>query len=497
MLKKSSKWEFLGLLTFLICLTLLFTNGFSERIFAQDTGTDVYQDITPIGDVLSEIMKSYYKEPDVNEVVEGALKGMMNSLDRNSSYISPDLFEELTEETQGEFDGIGVHITLDDNDNLTVLQPVADAPAAEAGIMTGDFITAIDGVPTKGMSILDAAKRIKGPRNTIVHLSIYREGKNGEDGQKLEFDVKRGKIPLESIREARVLDGGIGYIRISDFKKNTAREIKKEMARLADEGMKSLVLDLRWNPGGLLTASQDVSELFLPRGNLVTYTKGRETGDATDNLRLETRRTPVLPLDFPMVLIVNGSTASSSEIVTGALQYYKRAIVIGEQTYGKGSVQTIIQLAQPKGSALRLTTALYYTPAGVTIHNMGIRPDIEVAMDEKDSVALFMQMYRSYAEGPDMRDHQDHGSITGDEVTEETVEDIQLAKAVEILQEEGSFQSLVDKYHKDTRITQVAAPENGGPPRRDIEADIPYDDGGNGEDEPSTPESEMGPELTE
>ena len=226
--------------------------------------------------------------------------------------------------------------------------------------------------------------------------------------------------------------------------------------------MKSLVLDLRWNPGGLLSASKEVCELFLPKNTLVTYTKGRSAGgkNQTDDLSLYTERTPVVPADFPVVILVNEYTASSSEIVTGAMQYWQRAIITGQKSYGKGSVQTVIPLRRPTGAALRLTTALYYTPAKVTIDNEGIKPDVEVTMDKKTEALLYRQLSKSLTEEPGKKNSQNHGPVTGNPATDGAIDDIQLKRAIEILKEDPVFDHLVAKYHKDTHETQTAAAEN-------------------------------------
>lgn len=461
---RNTRSQFVGLLCFLLFLGLLLSNGFVNRIFAQQTDVDVFTQIEPIGNVLDEILKSYVYEPDLNEVVEGGLKGMMNSLDEHSSYISPEIYKELTDETQGEFDGIGVTIQLDENGNIMVFQPIEGSPAAKAGVHANDRIIRIDDVSTKGMSLAEAAQLIKGPRGTVVKLTVLRPAvEEGADNEIIEIDIKRGKIPLESIVEARVLDEGIGYVRLSDFKRTTQEELRKCLKELDEQGMKSLVLDLRWNPGGLLDASVDVCSLFLEPNTLVTYTKERdlETGELKEDMMLYTKGGPAEPMSFPLVILVNQFTASSSEIVTGALQFYKRAIIVGHRTFGKGSVQTIIPLRRPAGSALRLTTALYYTPAEVTIHKQGILPDVEVEMTEAHQRNLLDQMRESFMEDPNLRrGGQNHGSVTGGEVTEDTVEDLQLKRAVEILKEDPVFENLVKKYHRDTKETQVAAADS-------------------------------------
>jgi len=461
---RNTRSQFVGLLCFLVFLGLLLSNGFINRIFAQQADVDVFTQIEPIGNVLDEILKSYVYEPDLNTVVEGGLKGMMNALDEHSSYISPEIYKDLTDETQGEFDGIGVTIQLDENGNIMVFQPIEGSPAAKAGVYPNDRIIRIDGVSTKGMSLAEAAQLIKGPRGTVVKLTLLRPAtEEGVDNEVLEIDIKRGKIPIESIVEARVLENGIGYVRLSDFKRTSQEELNKCLKDLDDQGMKSLILDLRWNPGGLLDASVDVCSLFLESNTLVTYTKERdlETGELKEDMMLYTKGGPAEPMSFPLIVLVNQFTASSSEIVTGALQFYKRALIIGQRTFGKGSVQTIIPLRRPVGSALRLTTALYYTPAEVTIHKQGILPDVDVEMAEGHQRKLLDQMRESFIEDPSLRrGGQNHGSVTGNAATEESVEDTQLVRAVEILKEDPVFENLVEKYHRDTKETQVAAAED-------------------------------------
>jgi len=505
MQKRHTTFEFIALLLFLVFGALVLTNGFVARIFAQDK-VDVFAQITPVGDVLDKIMDEYVKEPDINKVVEGAIIGMMNSLDRHSSYISAEALKEMKEDTKGEFEGIGVSIRFDDDNNIVVFQPIADSPAAKAGVQAGDLIVKIDGVVTTGMALEDAAKRIRGQRDTMVNITLYRRHE-GAAPEILELSIKRGNIPLDSIKEARLLKDGVGYIRVSDFKDTTARDLGKNIKQLCKDGMKSLVLDLRWNPGGLLTASKDACEVFLPKNTLVTYTQGRKgaKNSSTEDMKLFTDREPLLPKEFPVIVLVNEQSASSSEIVTGALQFWSRAIIVGQKTYGKGSVQTIIPLDNPEGSALRLTTALYYTPAEVTIDSMGILPDVEVKMPPKEQVALFKQMYESYKDDAGKVNQQNHGAVTGnepkegaveapqskqavtgdepkeeivhtgtvddplkggtkvhlvtgDEPKEGMVEDVQLKRAVEILTEDPVFDKLLAKYHKDTHETQVAAP---------------------------------------
>jgi carboxyl-terminal processing protease len=461
--KRNSKSEFISLLGFLLTALLLLTNGFAARISAEEKTVDVYREIEPIGVVLDTILREYVREVDMPKVVQGALIGMMGSLDRNSSFITAEDLEAMREDTKGEFEGIGVSIQPDADGNIIVFHPLPGSPAAEAGIRPFDQIVAIDGKSTKGMTTADAANLIKGPKGTSVDLTIHRKNKNAPPDvqpEVLNFKVNRAKVPLESIKEAVLLKNGIGYVRVSDFKDNTGRDLAKRLQDLLGQGMKAFVLDLRWNPGGLLTASKDTCELFLPKGSLVTYTKGRSSVDGAANkedLRLKTEKGPVLPEGLPVVILVNRNTASSAEIVTGSLQFHERALVLGEKTFGKGSVQTIIPMKTPPNTALRLTTALYYTPADVTIDHQGILPDIELPMTQEQEESLAKQMFESFKENPDNQYHQNHGSMSEYPVTDKTVEDVQLKKAVEVLGEDGVWANLVKKYHRDVRETQMTA----------------------------------------
>ncbi len=461
--KRNSKSQFLALLCFMVAGVAILTNGFLGRVLAEKDKVDIYPKLEPIAQVLDTIMREYYTEPDVDDVVVGALKGMMVSLDKHSAFITPDALEALKEDTEGQFDGIGVSIRQDDDGRIVVFQPLPDSPAAKAGVRAFDVIVAIDDVSTLDMDLAEAADLIRGPRGTTVKITVER-GHIDENAEieTIEFEIERGKIPLESAKETRLLEGDIGYIRISDFKKHTVDELAEHINELLDKGMTSLILDLRWNVGGLLTASIEVSDLFLPKNMLVTYTEGRpdKQGRPTENMKLYTEKQPIVPEGFPLIVLVNEQTASSAEIVIGALQYWSRAIILGQNTYGKGSVQTIIPLSRPRNSALRLTTALYYTPAHITIHNQGIKPDVEVEMDLKHQADLWQQMYDSYKDDPSLINEQNHGTVTGNETTEETVEDLQLQKAAEILRQTTVFDQLIEKYHKDTSITQVAAGES-------------------------------------
>ena len=477
---RKSRTQFVSLLLFLAVLVFLLTNGFRARIFAQDAEEDVFRKIQPIGIVLQEIQSNYVLRPNMDEMVEGAITGMMNSLDEHSSYISARDFQRLIEDTSGQFEGIGVKIFLDEDKNIVIQQPIPGTPAAKAGVMAGDLIYKIDGLLTKGMALDEAANKIRGPRGTPVTLSLVRRLEiNGElEADVLEVEIKRGAIPVESIDEARVFENGVGYMRISDFKERTAQEMADKIKGFEKEGLKALIVDLRWNPGGLLDPAREVCELFLPENTLVTYTKtrNRDGEGLAEDRRYYTQRPPVVPLNMPLIVMVNGLTASSSEIVTGALQFHERAIVVGSKSFGKGSVQTLIQLPNPPGAALRLTTALYYTPAEVSIHHQGILPDVNVPVTFTESRLLQQQLLMSDRDSTDGTQNHGLNGNAGAEAAEDAakepaassalsllgkeIEDVQLRRALDIIEEDGVFANLVAKYHKDPTLTQVAASED-------------------------------------
>lgn len=471
MIQLRTKTEFMALVGFMVCAVLVLTNGFSGRIFAESDDENIYTQIEPIGEVLAEILDNYVYTPDMDKAVEGALMGIMSSLDRNSSYIPPASYQSMREDTEGSFEGIGVQIRFDEeSQSVWVYHAIPGAPAMKSGIRSKDYIVAVDGVETSAdydeefpMKTLEQiTKRIKGPRGTSVDITVSREPKTGGERERHTFTVRRGRIPLNSISEARLLDNGIGYLRITDFKKNTADDVEKHVKEMAEDHLSALIIDLRWNPGGLLSSSKELCELFLPKGSLVTFTRGREQADGRylDDMKLYTQKHPIIPESVPIIVLVGSSSASSSEIVTGAMQFYKRALIVGEKTYGKGSVQTVIGLTNPQGSALRLTTALYYTPADVTIDQVGILPDVVVEMTIDEQRSLREQMALSMQADESLMNLQNHGLATGNtegEEENELVNDVVLNRAIELLREKPNFDSLIEEYHRDVSETQKMA----------------------------------------
>jgi len=344
---------------------ILFLNGSSGKEKA-DAYDDIYKNIDVFLEVLQQVEDNYVEPQDTKTLINGALKGMVGSLDPHSSYMSKEEREDLMTETEGSFSGIGIEITMKDN-VLTVISPIEDTPAYEAGLKAGDKIIKIEDKLTLDMDQNDAVKLIRGPKGSKVKLTITREG----SAKPLEFTIIRDVIPLRSVKNYN-LGNEIGYVRITSFYGNTYDDLVAALDNLEKGGkLKGLILDLRGNPGGLLEQSILVSDEFLDSGVIVS-TKGR---DPRQNIEEQAQKNKK-PRDYPMVVLVNGGSASASEIVAGALQDNKRALILGTQTFGKGSVQTILPLSD--GSGLRLTTARYYTPSGRSIQASGITPDIEL-----------------------------------------------------------------------------------------------------------------------
>jgi len=346
------------------CL-LLFLSTFSNAENEERQDEITYKYLETFANVLSILQENYVEEIDTREVIEGAVNGLLLSLDPHSTYLEPENYREFKNETNGSFTGIGIRITLRDG-VITVIAPIADTPADAAGIKAHDQIVKIDGISTKGKTPYDAVKILRGPKGSEVTISIYREGWEYPK----DFVLTRSEIPLESVKSL-LLKPGFGYARISNFQRNTTRELKQHITDLQTSApLQGLILDLRNNPGGLLEQAVSISDLFLD-GGLIVYTRGRKKEqDLTFNAQSDT----ALP-DRPLVVLVNEGTASASEIVAGAIQDHHRGVVVGTKTFGKGSVQTVVPLGD--GAGLKMTTAYYYTPSGKSIQATGIIPDIE------------------------------------------------------------------------------------------------------------------------
>jgi len=344
----------------------------SLRGGAVSADVKTYGNLEAFAHILSIVEQNYVESVPPDKLVEGAINGMLRSLDPHSSYMTPELYKEMQVETEGEFGGIGIEITIKD-DILTVVAPIEDTPAHKAGIQAGDRIVKVDGESTFDMNLMDAVRKMRGKKGTKVTITIIREGFD----KPKDFSIERDVIRVVSVK-SELLPDGWGYAKVRSFSKDTASELEAAINAMKGKGMKGLVLDLRNDPGGLLNQAVAVSELFLKKGEMIVYTRGRMPNQ---NMEFTSERT-VPGYSFPMVTLVNKGSASASEIVAGALQDLKRAIVVGTTTFGKGSVQTIIPLKDQAG--LRLTTAKYYTPLGRQIHGVGIEPDIVVEQRAPD-----------------------------------------------------------------------------------------------------------------
>lgn len=358
----------------LLILTLSLAAGGASK--GHDSAA-TYENLRLFTEVLSIIQSQYVDEVPPKEVIYSAIKGTLRGLDPHSSFLDPEMYREMQVETSGSFGGLGIEITLRD-DVLTVVAPIEGTPAYKAGIHPGDRIVKIDGLSTKDMQLTDAVKRMRGKPGTKVTISIVREGW----AEPKDVPITREQIRVQSVK-AQEIEPGIEYIRLRQFQEQTSHDLETLLDKYTKNGkLQGLVLDLRNNPGGLLTSSVEVTEKFLEAGRLVVYTEGRVRNQ---NMRFQANSRKVYA-DFPMVVLVNQGSASASEIVAGALQDWGRAVVIGTQTFGKGSVQTIIPLSD--GSGLRLTTAKYFTPKGRSIHGKGIAPDIIVEAPKTTGPAL-------------------------------------------------------------------------------------------------------------
>ena len=331
-----------------------------------ETETLPLEDLRTFTEIFAKIKNDYVEPIEDKELLENAIRGMLAGLDPHSAYLLPEDYKELQAGTSGEFGGLGIEVGMEDG-FVKVISPIDDTPAYRAGVEAGDLVIRLDDTPVKGMALSDAVKIMRGKPGTDIVLTIIRDGED----RPLNITITRDVIRVTSVK-SRMLEPGYGYVRISQFQSRTGENLREELAKLEDEAdgpLKGLVLDLRNNPGGVLSAAVSVSDAFLKDG-IIVYTEGR-----LDDAKLKFNAKPTDILDgAPLVVLVNGGSASASEIVAGALQDHNRAIIMGQKTFGKGSVQTILPM--DNGSALKLTTAKYYTPSGVSIQATGISPDI-------------------------------------------------------------------------------------------------------------------------
>jgi carboxyl-terminal processing protease len=362
---------FVCVVFFLVALTGLAISGMDRS-----KKNETYKELDLFADALAFIQMQYADDTIPKDLIYGAMAGMLDRLDPHSQFLTPEEYDELKVETEGRFGGIGIEITVKDR-LVTVITPIEGTPAWEAGLKPNDRIVKIDDIVIKNFTLNEAVKKLRGKPGTEVNVVIWREKEN-----KLHsYKIKRAIIAIKDIKEAKMLEDHIAYLKLVEFREDTPQELDRALKDLKKQGMDSLVLDLRNNPGGLLDMAIATSEMFLPKGAFIVSIKGRDVKQNADHKA--NLKTPYV--DIPLVLLVNEGSASGSEIVAGALQDNQRAIILGARTFGKGSVQTVFPLRD--GSALKLTTSRYFTPKGTSIHDKGIAPDIIVESKEPVNVA--------------------------------------------------------------------------------------------------------------
>ncbi len=339
----------------------------ASGVFVYSTAQERYTELQNFSKVLNLIQQYYVEEVDTKKLIQGAIKGMLKELDPHTSFMQAEVFKEFETETSGEFGGLGIEMSIQ-NSILTIISPIEDTPAWIAGVKPGDKVIAIDGKSTKGLSLIDASQLIRGKNGTKVVLKVVRESAPNP----IDIPIIRGQVKIKSVKYTD-FDDGYAYVRVTSFIENTSKDLEKALDKHIDKHKKieGLIIDLRRNPGGLLDQAIKMSDLFIPEGTIVSTIgrnkKEKEVSVATKKAKYK---------DFPLIVLVNEYSASASEIVSGALQDNKRALIVGERTFGKGSVQSIVKL--PDGSGLKLTVARYYTPKGISIQAEGIKPDIEI-----------------------------------------------------------------------------------------------------------------------
>ena len=396
---------------------------------ANAASSDIYRQLNLFGDVFERVRGDYVEEPDEAKLIASAINGMLASLDPHSSYMAPDDFKDMQVQTRGEFGGLGIEVTMED-DLIKVVSPIDDTPAFKAGVLAGDLITHLDGDEVAGLSLAEAVDKMRGPVNTDIIITVRREGV--EDP--IDITITRAIVRIQSVKwEMQGED--VAYIRVSQFNERTFDGVRKAVAELTKDAgeeereLKGFVLDLRNNPGGLLDQAIAVSDAFLERGEIVS-TRGREESET----QRYSARTGDLTDGAPIIVLINGGSASASEIVAGALQDHARATVIGTQSFGKGSVQTIIPLG--KNGAIRLTTARYYTPAGRSIQAKGIDPDLQVLQPLPDDLQGKLEArgeasLRGHLVAEEGEEEEREGSYAY--VPQEREDDEQLKYALELL----------------------------------------------------------------
>lgn len=407
---------------------------------ATAASTETYRQLAVFGDVFERVRNDYVTAPDEKELIQSAIQGMLSSLDPHSSYLDPDAQRDMRVETKGEFGGLGIEVTMED-DAVKVIAPIADTPADKAGVLAGDLIVEIDGTEVRGLNLKEAVDMMRGLVNTPIDIKVVREGADGP----IDITIIRDIIEIRDVRHR--VEENIGYVRITRFTEKTYDNLSKAIETVTEEigkdNLKGFVLDLRLNPGGLLNQAINVSDAFLERGKIVS-TRGRDE----ENIFRSDARPGDLVNGLPVIVMINGGSASASEIVAGALQDHERATILGTRSFGKGSVQTLIPLGQ--NGALRLTTALYYTPSGTSIQGKGINPDIVIEQPLPDEfkgrdVERGESDLRGHIKG---EEEDDKGSGSAAYVPADPKDDVQLKHALQLLRGEIKDASFPAKQTK-------------------------------------------------
>ncbi|MDC0206500.1 S41 family peptidase [Nitrospinae bacterium] len=440
---------------FLIVYLLLTINVFAEEDHGEK---NAYNKLKVFSEIISLIESNYVETVKSDTMIEGAIRGMVKSLDPHTSYMPPATYKEMQVETTGKFGGLGIEISMRDG-VLTVVSPIEETPAFRAGVKAGDKIIKIDDESTLDMTLQDAVSLLRGETGSPIKITIFRKNFKAPK----EFTIVRDIIKVRSVVH-KLYQEDIGYIKLRNFSKNTSSDLDKALDDLEQKGITKLILDVRNNPGGLLNQAVEVTDRFLNRENLIVYTKGRSN---EQNMRF-TSHDKVAGVNYPLIVLVNSGSASASEIVAGALQDLNRAIVLGTPTFGKGSVQTIIPLSD--GSALKLTTARYYTPSGRVIQENGIEPDILVEMEpveeiekkDKDEESEEKTKLRRFLREKDLKKHlKGKSSIEG--IDEGISEELKVKKLHEDLKKDNQLQQAVSllsgwevmkKMFKNIRINE-------------------------------------------
>src|SRR5574337_66796 len=444
MIKRFARPRFLTGVLVIVAIFTFTSWGLSQRVVAVPNST--YENLKLFTDVLGIVQENYAEPVNAKDIMYNAIRGMVKGLDPHSSFMTPEEYNDMQIDTKGSFGGIGIEIGMKDS-VLTVVAPIEDTPAFKAGLLAGDKIVKIGDKWTKDMALGEAVNLMRGPKDTPVTIHIMRDGFT----EPKPFTINRAVIKVKSVKY-RTLEDGIGYVRLSQFQENTTDELEKALkdpASKSNRTMKGLVLDLRNNTGGLLQEAVSVSNEFLDSG-LIVYTKGRAAGqDMTFNADASKSQP-----DYPMIVLVNNGSASASEIVAGALQDHKRALILGTGTFGKGSVQTIIPLSD--GSALRLTTSKYYTPSGRSIQAKGIEPDIVVGETPKGHIKEKDLEGHLAAEGEPEKiskttkkdDKKEIDNIKAEPAKPgDEAEDVQLKRALEYLKSWYIFKNITQKMN--------------------------------------------------